>query len=109
MHDLDFDQYSGEWEESVSQRAWNPDLMELTSVGIDIGSSTSHLMFSRLDPLRDFHLSFPRQQIDHPHFSKVETNRVVRLAHRRCFDLFFFLFPLRFFLGRLHALLLRGD
>jgi ethanolamine utilization protein EutA len=27
---------------------WNPDHIELTTVGIDIGSSTSHLMFSRL-------------------------------------------------------------
>ncbi len=35
-------------EESVPQGSWNPDLKELISVGIDIGSSTSHLMFSRL-------------------------------------------------------------
>ncbi len=28
--------------------AWNPDLKELISVGIDISSSTSHLMFSCL-------------------------------------------------------------
>ena len=34
--------------DSTEQRAWNPDLMTLISVGIDIGTSTSHLMFSRL-------------------------------------------------------------
>ena len=43
MHE-DFDDYSGHGE----QGAFNPDLMELISVGIDIGSSTSHLIFSRL-------------------------------------------------------------
>lgn len=42
MHDIDFDQHSDH------QGDWNPDLMQLLSVGIDIGSSTSHLMFSRL-------------------------------------------------------------
>ena len=42
MHEIDFDQHSDH------QGDWNPDLMELLSVGIDIGSSTSHLMFSRL-------------------------------------------------------------
>ncbi|MFC2056924.1 ethanolamine ammonia-lyase reactivating factor EutA [Chloroflexota bacterium] len=35
-------------EESVPHGVLNPDLMELLSVGIDIGSSTSHLIFSRL-------------------------------------------------------------
>ena len=34
--------------EDEVEEVWNPDLMELTSIGIDIGSSTSHLMFSRL-------------------------------------------------------------
>lgn len=34
--------------ESASQEIFNPDFKELVSVGIDIGSSTSHLMFSRL-------------------------------------------------------------
>ncbi len=48
MHD-EFDEESDHLEkDSVPKGAWNPDLMELTSVGIDIGSSTSHLMFSRL-------------------------------------------------------------
>ncbi len=47
MHDFDFEQDSGHGEEpSVFPR--NPDFLELLSVGIDIGSSTSHLMFSRL-------------------------------------------------------------
>jgi len=48
VHDFDdHGQYSDHPEdEPVSQR--NPDLMELLSVGIDIGSSTSHLMLSRL-------------------------------------------------------------
>lgn len=46
MHDFDFD--SGHQEELVPGGAWNPDLIQLLSVGIDIGSSTSHLMFSRL-------------------------------------------------------------
>lgn len=31
-----------------SDDRWNPDHIELVTVGIDIGSSTSHLMFSRL-------------------------------------------------------------
>ncbi|MDP2730804.1 MAG: ethanolamine ammonia-lyase reactivating factor EutA [Dehalococcoidales bacterium] len=35
-------------EELASQETFNPDFKELVSVGIDIGSSTSHLMFSRL-------------------------------------------------------------
>ncbi|MBI2853537.1 MAG: ethanolamine ammonia-lyase reactivating factor EutA [Chloroflexi bacterium] len=49
MHDeLDLDQDSGLGEDGQIPKAWNPDLMELISVGIDIGSSTSHLMFSRL-------------------------------------------------------------
>lgn len=47
MHDIDFNELS-ELPEGVPQGAWNPDLMQLLSVGIDIGSSTSHLMFSRL-------------------------------------------------------------
>lgn len=47
MHDFDSGYYSDhQEEEAVSRR--NPDLMELLSVGIDIGSSTSHLMLSRL-------------------------------------------------------------
>ncbi|MFC1962564.1 ethanolamine ammonia-lyase reactivating factor EutA [Chloroflexota bacterium] len=50
MHDdFDLDQYSHHGhEESPAQRVFNPDLMEIISVGIDIGSSTTHLMFSRL-------------------------------------------------------------
>ncbi len=43
MHD-DFDDYSDHLEEGTL----NPDWRELISVGIDIGSATSHLVFSRL-------------------------------------------------------------
>ncbi|MFC1943322.1 ethanolamine ammonia-lyase reactivating factor EutA, partial [Chloroflexota bacterium] len=35
-------------EDSVFHEDSNPDLMELMSVGIDVGTSTSHLMFSHL-------------------------------------------------------------
>ena len=45
MHD---DELEHQQAGAVDKKAWNPDLMELVSVGIDIGSSTSHLMFSRL-------------------------------------------------------------
>lgn len=47
MHDFDSDQYSDHGEEESGSHG-NPDFMELLSVGIDIGSSTSHLMISRL-------------------------------------------------------------
>ena len=39
----------GEWSPPISNRDfYYADNVELTTVGIDIGSSTSHLMFSRL-------------------------------------------------------------
>ncbi|MFC2072113.1 ethanolamine ammonia-lyase reactivating factor EutA [Chloroflexota bacterium] len=44
MHDDFFEHAEG----ADGQEAFNPDLKELISVGIDIGSSTSHLIFSRL-------------------------------------------------------------
>jgi ethanolamine utilization protein EutA len=50
MHDLDFDHaHMDEAErEAISAAIWASDNVELTTVGIDIGSSTSHLMFSRV-------------------------------------------------------------
>lgn len=66
MHEV-FDSYSGHQE----QGAWNPDLMELISVGIDIGSSTSHLMFSRL--------LLERRGVDYSsHFEVVEREAIFR-------------------------------
>jgi ethanolamine utilization protein EutA len=47
MHELEFDHLhvaDGE----LNEIAWSADNVELTTVGIDIGSSTSHLMFSRV-------------------------------------------------------------
>lgn len=41
---------------------WNPDHIELTTVGIDIGSSTSHLMFSKLQ-LRRMGLSLSSRYV----------------------------------------------
>ncbi|MBI2328245.1 MAG: ethanolamine ammonia-lyase reactivating factor EutA [Chloroflexi bacterium] len=66
MHE-DFDEYPGR----LDQGAWNPDLMELISVGIDIGSSTSHLIFSRL--------LLERRSIDlSSHFEVVERRAIFR-------------------------------
>ncbi len=48
MHDLDFDHLHVEPGDEVNEVAWNADNVELTTVGIDIGSSTSHLMFARV-------------------------------------------------------------
>src|SRR5436190_22296527 len=47
MHDLEFEHLHVAPEE-VNEVAWTADNVELTTVGIDIGSSTSHLMFSRV-------------------------------------------------------------
>jgi ethanolamine utilization protein EutA len=50
MHDLEFQHLhvtDGDSQE-VNQVAWAADNVELTTVGIDIGSSTSHLMFARV-------------------------------------------------------------
>jgi ethanolamine utilization protein EutA len=46
MHDLEFDHLHVEPGEN--EVAWSADNVELTTVGIDIGSSTSHLMFARV-------------------------------------------------------------
>jgi ethanolamine utilization protein EutA len=47
MHDLEFDHLHVESDET-NEVAWTTDNVELTTVGIDIGSSTSHLMFARV-------------------------------------------------------------
>jgi len=47
MHDLEFDHMHMDLDE-VNEVAWAADNVELTTVGIDIGSSTSHLMFARV-------------------------------------------------------------
>ena len=47
MHDLEFNHLHVDPEE-IDETAWSADNVELTTVGIDIGSSTSHLMFARV-------------------------------------------------------------
>src|ERR1700694_2385323 len=51
MHDLEFEHVhvddAAETQE-IRQAIWAADNVELTTVGIDIGSSTSHLMFARV-------------------------------------------------------------
>ncbi|HEY4133919.1 MAG TPA: ethanolamine ammonia-lyase reactivating factor EutA [Alphaproteobacteria bacterium] len=50
MHDLDFDHghMSPEQQKAVADAIWSADNVELRTVGVDIGSSTSHMMFSRV-------------------------------------------------------------
>jgi ethanolamine utilization protein EutA len=48
MHDLEFDHLHVAPGEEVNEVAWSADNVELTTVGIDIGSSTSHMMFARV-------------------------------------------------------------
>jgi ethanolamine utilization protein EutA len=48
MHDLEFDHMHVAAGDEVNEVAWAADNVELTTVGIDIGSSTSHLMFARV-------------------------------------------------------------
>src|SRR5882672_2666477 len=48
MHDLEFDHMHMAAGEEVNEVAWSADNVELTTVGIDIGSSTSHLMFAQV-------------------------------------------------------------
>jgi ethanolamine utilization protein EutA len=49
MHDLEFEHLHVNAEDAaVNEVAWAADNVELTTVGIDIGSSTSHLMFARV-------------------------------------------------------------
>jgi ethanolamine utilization protein EutA len=48
MHDLEFDHQHMQAAAESNEIAWASDNVELTTIGIDIGSSTSHLMFSRV-------------------------------------------------------------
>jgi ethanolamine utilization protein EutA len=49
MHDLEFEHLHVDPKDAeVNEVAWAADNVELTTVGIDIGSSTSHLMFARV-------------------------------------------------------------
>ena len=49
MHDLEFEHlHVSAARRAVNEVAWAADNVELTTVGIDIGSSTSHLMFARV-------------------------------------------------------------
>src|SRR5262245_16486696 len=48
MHDLEFDHMHMAPGEELNEVAWAADNVELTTVGIDIGSSTSHLMFAQV-------------------------------------------------------------
>lgn len=50
MHDLGFDHFhpTEEEREHLSETIWDADNVELTTLGIDIGSSTSHLMFAHV-------------------------------------------------------------
>ena len=48
MHDLEFDHLHYVPDDEVNEVAWATDNVELNTVGIDIGSSTSHLMFSQV-------------------------------------------------------------
>ncbi len=48
MHDLEFDHLHMDPGAELNEVAWTADNVELTTVGIDVGSSTSHLMFARV-------------------------------------------------------------
>jgi ethanolamine utilization protein EutA len=48
MHELEFEHLHVIPGDEINEAAWSADNVELTTVGIDIGSSTSHLMFSRV-------------------------------------------------------------
>src|SRR5499433_3361464 len=49
MHDLEFEHLHVSPDDvAINEVAWAADNVELTTVGIDIGSSTSHLMFARV-------------------------------------------------------------
>jgi ethanolamine utilization protein EutA (predicted chaperonin) len=48
MHDLEFNHLHVDPGDEINEVAWSTDNVELTTVGIDIGSSTSHLMFARV-------------------------------------------------------------
>ena len=52
MHDLDFEHEHEEWTDAeraaVAEAILEQDTLELLTVGIDIGSSTSHLLFAKI-------------------------------------------------------------
>lgn len=50
VHDLGFEHISmtPEQEQDLADTIWKQDNVELTTVGVDVGSSTSHLMFSKV-------------------------------------------------------------
>ena len=50
MHEIGFDHLHPPLEErkELARTIWSADNVELTTVGVDIGSSTSHLMFARV-------------------------------------------------------------
>ena len=50
MHELGFDHghMSPEEQQAIADAIWSADNVELITVGVDIGSSTSHLMFARV-------------------------------------------------------------
>ncbi len=50
MHEIGFDHMhvTPEEEAALAKTIWDQDNVELTTVGVDIGSSTSHLMFARV-------------------------------------------------------------
>jgi len=50
MHELEFDHIhpSEEEREQLSDAIWSVDNVEFTTVGVDVGSSTSHLMFAKV-------------------------------------------------------------
>ena len=50
VHDLGLEHLhmTPEQEKELADTIWNQDNVELTTVGVDVGSSTSHLMFSRV-------------------------------------------------------------
>ena len=50
MHDVEFDHVhvTPEQAESLGETIWRADNVELTTIGVDIGSSTSHFMISRV-------------------------------------------------------------
>ncbi len=47
-HHVDVDELDDEEEDREAPLAWNVDNVQLVTVGVDIGSSTSHLLFARL-------------------------------------------------------------
>ena len=47
-HDHHGDELSPEQQEALAEHLWRLENVELTTVGVDVGSSTSHLMFARV-------------------------------------------------------------